>query len=140
MPPLSFETIFTQRVLDEIFPSDRADGFFDALFGDAAEGAYDIGLAYVGETHDRIHFEVQLKKRPGRCLSCNLTYGLPDVFSRHPIIDIAGVVRQIGSRISNVRGCGGWALGRTREVSRDMHVIPLTVDLTTEGRADSAKS
>jgi hypothetical protein len=138
MPSFCFETIFTRPVLNEIFPPDRSDGFFDALLGDAAEGAYDIGLVYVGETHEQINFEFQLKKRPGRCLACNLTYGLPDVFSRHPVIDIAGVVRQIGSRISNGRRCGEWSLGRTREVSSAMHVIPLTVNLTAEDPTDSA--
>lgn len=93
MPVLLYETLFPQHVLDEIFPSDRADRFFEALLGDASEGAYDIMLTYAGETDDRIDFEFQLKQRPGRCLACNLTYGLPEVFKRHPIIDIAGVVR-----------------------------------------------
>ncbi len=130
MQPPSYKTIFTQRVLDEIFPSDRADCFFDALLGDASEGAYDIVLAYAGETDDQIDFEFQLKKRPGRCLACNLTYGLPDVFMRHPVIDLAGVVRQIGLRMINGQQCTQWALGNTREISRDMHVLPLTVKLS----------
>ena len=37
----SSRTIFDQRILDEIFPSSRADRFFAALLGDASEGAYD---------------------------------------------------------------------------------------------------
>lgn len=126
----SSRTIFDQRILDEIFPSSRADRFFAALLGDASEGAYDITLAFAGETDDQIDFEFQLKQRPGKCLACNLTYGLPEVFMRHPVIDVAGVVRQIDSRMVNGKQCGKWTLGRTREVSRDMHVLPLTVKLT----------
>ncbi|WP_319409838.1 pancreas/duodenum homeobox protein 1 [uncultured Desulfosarcina sp.] len=126
----SYETIFAQRVLDEIFPSNRADLFFAALLGDASEGAYDINLAYAGKTHDRVDFEFQLKQRPGKCLACHLTYGLPEVFLRHPVIDVAGVVRQIDSRMIDGQQCAEWTLGRIREVSRAMHVLPLTVKLT----------
>ncbi len=43
---------FSQDILNGIFPSDRADQFFDALFGDTSEGAYDIVLVYSGETED----------------------------------------------------------------------------------------
>lgn len=132
MPTPTNKTLFTQHVLDEIFPADRADRFFEALLGDAAEGAYDIILAYVGETDDRIDFEFQLKQRPGRCLACNLTYGLPEVFRRHPVIDVAGVIRQIDSRMTANKRCRQWTLGRTREVSSSMHVLPLTVNLTPD--------
>jgi hypothetical protein len=128
----SYETLFSQQVLDDIFPPDRADRFFDALLGDAAEGAYDITLAYRGGRDDRIEFEFQLKQRPGMCLACNLTYGLPEVFMRHPVIDIAGVVRQIDSRMTNGKRCDKWVLGHTREVSRELHVLPLTVKLTAK--------
>ena len=126
----SSRTIFDQRIMDEIFPSSRADRFFAALLGDASEGAYDITLAFAGETDDQIDFEFQLKQRPGKCLACNLTYGLPEVFMRHPIIDVAGVVRQIDSRMINGKKCAEWRLGRTREVSSAIHVLPLTVKLT----------
>jgi hypothetical protein len=124
--------MFPQQVLDEIFPPDRADRFFEALFGDASEGAYDIVLAYVGASDARVDFEFQLNQRPGKCLSCNLTYGLPEVFMRHPIIDVAGVVRQIASRMADGRGSSDWSLGRTREVSRGRHVLPLHVNLATD--------
>ena len=132
-----YETLFSQHVLDGIFPSDRADRFFEALLGDASEGAYDIVLACAGETDDRIDFEFQLKQRPGRCLACNLTYGLPEVFMRHPVIDVAGVVRQIDARMTNGKRCREWTLGRTREVSRTMHVLPLTVNLIPGKPLDS---
>ena len=126
----SYRTIFDQRILEEIFPSNRADQFFAALLGDASEGAYDITLAYAGDTDDQIDFEFQLTQRPGKCLACNLTYGLPEVFKRHPVIDVAGVVRQIDSRMIDGKQCGEWRLGRTREVSSAKHVLPLTVKLT----------
>lgn len=129
MPAPSCQPQFTQDVLDEIFPRERADQFFDALFGDAAEGAYDITLAYGGESNDHIEFEFQLQQRPGRCLACNLTHGLPDVFRRHRVIDVAGLIRQIDSRLTNGKRCGDWTIGRTREVSQDMHSMPLIVNL-----------
>jgi hypothetical protein len=135
MTTSTYETLFSQRVLDEIFPPERADRFFEALLGDAAEGAYDITLAYRGGRDDRIEFEFQLKQRPGMCLACNLTYGLPEVFMRHPVIDIGGVVRQIDARLNNGKRCGKWTLGHTREVSRELHVLPLTVKLTAEASA-----
>jgi hypothetical protein len=130
MPTPSYETLFSRQVLDEIFPPDRADRFFEALFGDAEEGAYDIHLAYRSGNDDHIDFEFELKQRPGKCLACNLTYGLPDVFRRHPVIDIAGVVRQIDARMTNGKRCGEWSLGRTREISRELHALPLTVNLS----------
>jgi hypothetical protein len=129
MCPTSYRTIFSQRVLDQIFPSSRADLFFDALLGDASEGAFDITLAYAGQTDDQINFEFQLNQRPGKCLACNLTYGLPEVFTRHPVIDVAGVVRQIDSRVINGQQCGEWTIGHTREISRVTHVLPLRIKL-----------
>ncbi len=129
---------FPRHVLDEIFPPERSDRFFDALLGDASEGAYDIVLNCNGVTSKRLDFEFQLRQRPGKCLACNLTYGLPDVFRRHPIIDAAGVVRRIDSHVGGGKRCGEWALGRTREVSRQLHVIPLTVHLVPAGDTDSS--
>jgi hypothetical protein len=132
----TYQRIFEQHLLDEIFPSSRTDQFFTALLGDASEGAYDITLAYAGETDEEIEFEFRLEQRPGKCLACNLTYGLPEVFMRHPVIDVAGVVRRIDSLMINGRQCGEWTLGRTREVSRAIHVLPLTVKLTPGKTAD----
>jgi len=119
---------FSPEILEGLFPVDRTNAFFDALFGDAEEGAFDIGLNFSGGDGDELKFELQLKQRPGKCLACHLTHGIPDVFLRHPIIDIQGLVEEIG----NIAGSGGvpeWELGRTREVSRELHVVPLTVRL-----------
>ena len=44
-----YEALFTPACLDGIFPAEeRTKAFFDALFGDAEEGAYDIRLTFHG--------------------------------------------------------------------------------------------
>jgi len=127
----TYRGIFSSEVLSRLFPSDRADRFFDALLGDATEGAYDIQLAFKG--HDprnkKLRFELQLKERPGKCLACNVTYGLPQVFSRHPVIDMKGVVREIETLLDGSAKCVDWTLHGTQTVSRDLHVIPFTLTL-----------
>jgi hypothetical protein len=112
-----------------MFPPDRADSFFEALLGDCSEGAYDIALHYAGMRGEELHFEFQLKERPGKCLSCSLTYGLPHVFSRHPIIDIPAVVQDIDQVLDGQGRCGPWRVEPTREANRQMHVIPLIISL-----------
>lgn len=122
--------IFTPETMERLFPKERSDQFFDALFGDADEGAYDIRLAYRSAAEDELRFEFQLTQRPGKCLACNLTYGLPQVFARHPIINVDGVVKKIQKEIDHQAQCAGWRLGSTREVSRKLHVIPLFISLS----------
>ncbi len=122
--------LFTPAVLEDLLPTDRADLFFDALLGDPSEGAYDIRLAYKARHNDRLEFELQLHQRAGKCLACNLTYGLPNVFRRHPILNLNQVVRGIDKLLGGQNHCGDWSLGRTREVSRELHTIPLTITLT----------
>jgi hypothetical protein len=124
-----FNDIFTQDVLQTLFPEERADQFFEALFGDAAEGTFDIGLEFNAHSHDRLEFELHLKQRPGKCINCSLTYGLPDVFSRHPIININGLIQDIQQRLKGRANCIDWQLGFTREVSGELHIIPFTVFL-----------
>ncbi len=125
----SFRDIFTYDVLKKLFPEERADMFFDALFGDVNEGTYDISLTFNGHNDGELQFELQLRPRLGRCLACNLTYGLPQVFSRHPVININGVVQEINAMLNGHRRCKDWKLGRTKEVSSDLHIIPLIVFL-----------
>jgi len=125
----NYSDVFTRDVLKKLFPENRSDKFFDALYGDPAEGAYDICLEYNGQSQNRLHFEFHLKERPGKCLACNVTYGLPQVFSRHPIINVKGVVQKIDMLLDGRSKYGGWQLGRTREVSRKLHIVPLTIDL-----------
>ena len=78
-------TLFTPDTLLRLFPRDRANEFFEALFGDADEGAYDIELGYRGLQGNELVMELRLHERPGRCLACNLTQGLPQVFSGLPL-------------------------------------------------------
>lgn len=124
-------TLFNEGVLKRLFPADRADQFFEALYGDKDEGAYDINLAFV--YHDtngnRLMFELQLRERPGKCLACNLTYGLPEVFSRHPLINIKGVAEQIETMLAGKARVESWSLGHTKTVHRNLHAIPLIVSL-----------
>ena len=124
--------LFSDEMLAEIFPASRTDAFFEALFGDAGEGSFDIALKFTKHDQDnsRLYFELHLTERPGKCLACNLTYGLPEVFSRHPIIDINGVVKEIEQLLDGTVKCGAWQLGHTRTVSSDLHVIPLAIELT----------
>ncbi|MGD9366010.1 MAG: pancreas/duodenum homeobox protein 1 [Desulfobacteraceae bacterium] len=124
-----FKTIFSQEKLDALFPSERSNQFFDALFGDADEGAYDIRLAFNKLQDDHLHFDFQLHQRPGKCLACNLTYGLPKVFERHPVIDVKGVVKQLSMLMNGKSRCTEWMLGKSREIYRELHVVPLIVKI-----------
>ncbi len=133
MSAKNIKDVFTYDITKNIFPEDRADRFFDALFGDASEGAYDIALEFRGYSQNSLEFEFHLKRRQGKCLVCNLTYGLPDVFSRHPVINIKGIVREIDKLVNEQAKCADWRLGATQEVSKELHVIPLTVRLEVKG-------
>ena len=123
----NMEAIFSQDVLDTLFPKERADQFFEALYGDISEGAYDIRLTFQGHEKKRLFFGFQLTPRPGKCLSCSLTYGLPQVFSRHPAIDINKLVEAMIGLLDGQARCLSWHLGLTEERSRECHVIPLTI-------------
>jgi len=120
------DTIITQEFLDRLLPPEKSDQFFDALYGDATEGAYDIRLEPVSISSDRIVLAFNLTQRPGKCLVCSLTYGLPNVFSRHPLINIKGMVEKMGEAGVQVKS---WRLGDTEENSSALHIIPLFLDL-----------
>lgn len=131
------EIAFGPQVTDALFGAERADLFFESLFGDASEGAFDIRLAFKRHGGDSLEFEFQLTQRPGKCLACNLTYGLPAVFSRHPVINAKGLVREIERMLDGRHRCLDWQLGPTREISRELHVIPLTVRLAAPQEAST---
>lgn len=121
--------VFTDQVLESLFPASRSNDFFEALFGDAEEGSYDIELGYVEDSGDTVNFELRLKQRPGCCLACNLTYGLPQVFSRHPIINIQGLAEEVAKTVGK-SGNVSWKLGSTKEHNNKLHVIPLIISLS----------
>ena len=125
----TLHSVFSQEKLDAIFPPGRSNEFFDALFGDPDEGAYDIRLAFDRAEDNRLHFNFELHQRPGRCLACNLTHGLPKVFERHPIIDVRGIVEQIDALMDHQGRCSGWRLGKSREITRKIHAVPLIIDI-----------
>ncbi len=121
-----YDSILTQEFLDALLPPERSDQFFDALYGDASEGAYDIRLKPVSLSGSRIILAFNLLCRPDKCLVCSLTYGLPNVFSRHPLINIKGMIETIKEAGIPVKD---WRLGNTEENSASLHIIPLYIDL-----------
>ena len=125
------DDVFDERQMKSIFPESVADAFFDALLGDSSEGAYDIDLSFDKAYEDRIIFQFRLSKRPGKCLHCSLTYGLPEVFSRHPVINIKEIVRKISGLLQGKGTVDRWEIGKTREIDDGLHIIPLAVYLNT---------
>lgn len=123
----TLDALFTSEVLLEIFPKARTDEFFEALFGDASEGSYDIELAYKGADSESLTLELLLHERPNCCLACNLTQGLPQVFSRHPVIGIKSIVENIGELMGDRGNCGEWSLGHTEQRNGSLHVIPIRI-------------
>lgn len=125
----NLNSIFTRAVLLELLPPQHSDAFFEALYGDTNEGAYDISLAFKDYDPGKrtLAFEIQLHERPGKCLACNLTYGLPEVFTRHPLINVQGMVERIEALLGGDTKCTGWELDHTQTPSDKMHAIPLTI-------------
>ncbi len=130
MPPVEFSSLFTEGLLKKLLPPEKTDQFFEALFGDAAEGAYDIRLAFRHGSPEKLEFEFHLTPKPGKCLVCNLTYGLPNVFSRHPVIDIKGIAGKIAQQLGEHVRIEQWHCGETIERTPDLHIIPLFLDVT----------
>ena len=124
-----YKKLFTEQKLEELFPESTANHFFEALFGDVDEGAYDINLAFDGQQENRLDFQFRLKGRPGKCLRCSLTHGLPKVFSRHPVINVKGLVQKVDETLDGFGEIEHWQLGRTKQIDRTLHVIPLTLYL-----------
>lgn len=126
MKQSDMKNLFTKEFCEELLPVGISDSFFEALYGDASEGAYDISLECVSVEADRIELAFNLIQRPDKCLACNLTYGLPEVFERHPLINIKGIISKIQEAGVQVKE---WHLGNTIEKNNTLHVIPLYLDL-----------
>ena len=124
----SLAKLFNSKTCGDLLPPGTADEFFEALFGDASEGSFDLELAYRSGDSNSLRFEILLHERPSHCLACNLTYGLPEVFSRHPVININGIVEKIDAVLGDRGNTGGWILGATSERSQSLHAIPLNID------------
>jgi len=123
--------LFTKDVLEDLLPPQLSNDFSEALYGDAAEGAFNISLSFVDYDPEqkKMFFELQLHEKPGKCLACNLTYGLPKVFSCHPLLNIKGMVEKIESLLGGETKCIGWELGTTQTPAASMHAIPLIIQL-----------
>jgi len=114
----------------ELLPRERVEEFFEAFyFGE--EPAYDLelGLGHFDPERRLLRLELRLKARPGHCLACNLTWGLPEVFKRHPALNLAGVVAALEALLPDGLRVMDWDLGPTEEVHEELHVIPLIVRL-----------
>lgn len=131
MEPVEYSRLFSAPVLARLMPAQKADQFFEALYGGLEEGAFDIRLTFKGfeTTPKSLQFELELHERPGKCLGCNLTYGLPQVFSRHPVIDLKGIVAEIERLLAGQAKCTSWSLGRTNTRSNVLHTIPFSIIL-----------
>jgi hypothetical protein len=130
MQSAELKKIFTARNLDELFPESRTNDFFEALFGEAEEGSYTIRLRFEEAQGSSLRFLFELHQRPGKCLACNLTTGLPHVFTRHPIIDAKGTAHALCDMLPAPAACETWEIGPTRQYSSSLHAIPLTITLS----------
>jgi hypothetical protein len=125
------QQVFTEKTMRDLFPPERTDEFFEALFGDASEGSFDISLSFANydEAAGLLTLQLNLHERPGHCLACNLTYGLPEVFSRHPLINIKGIVAEVEHLLGGEMVCESWRLDHTIQKDRSLHCIPLRIQL-----------
>ncbi|SDB30310.1 hypothetical protein SAMN05660653_01469 [Desulfonatronum thiosulfatophilum] len=126
------QAVFTPEVLEQIFPPERSHDFFEALYGDADDAAFDIQMGFAGANGEKVQFQFLLVQRPGKCLACNLTYGLPAVFSRHPVINIRKIVEEVADTLDLPASRLQWKLGQTEPRSHDLHAIPLTITIQPE--------
>ena len=126
----NYDSLFDKAACTALLPAEKTNDFFEALFGDAEEGSYDIELEYHGSDGKQLQFNILLHERPGHCLACNLTQGLPQVFSRHPIINVAGIVEQVDNALGSQASTGDWRLGATQQQSQSLHFIPLIIELS----------
>lgn len=65
----SYQSVFTPSCLEGLFPAEeRTAAFFDALFGDAEDGAYDIRLTFQRAREgaaEQLEFFFELHQRRG---------------------------------------------------------------------------
>ena len=57
--------VLDKAFLESVFPPERTEAFFDALFGGAEEGAYDIVLVCRSEGEGKAELAFELHQRPG---------------------------------------------------------------------------
>jgi len=125
------ESLITDSFLHDLFPPERADEFFEALYGGAETGAFDIKLRCAGfnKENNTLIIEFVLTERPGKCMACNLTYGLPQVFERHPIINLKGIIEAIEQKLSPEWKVLEWQIGSTQVIDSKVNTIPVFIKL-----------
>lgn len=127
--------VFTSECPNDLFPIQRTNDLFGVLSGDAEEEACDIRLVVDPEEGDdgELHFYFELRQYTGRCLVCNLTYSLPQVFGRHPIINLKGLVSDIASHAGWEPGDVRWHAGTMGSLSGVLYRTPL-VPIQNKGK------
>ncbi len=123
--------MFSREVLQKALPRERIEAFLEAFyFGE--EPAYDMELAFghFDSQEKLLTLEIRLRARPGQCLACNLTWGLPRVFRQHPLLDLASTVKTVEAHLPNGWRVREWDVGFTEERGPDLHVIPLWLRLS----------
>jgi hypothetical protein len=63
-------------------------------------------------------------------MACNLTYGLPEVFKRHPVINAAGIAEAIEKKLMPEWKVKEWRLGSTIASNPKINSIPFIISLT----------
>ncbi len=121
-------TTLSQELLDTLLPAERSNEFFDAMYGDAEEGAYNIKLVARSVDESKAHLVFELHQRPEKCLVCSLTYGLPQVFQRHPLINTANIAKEVAKALGWNPDTVSFTLGRTEEHGSDLHSIPFIIN------------
>ncbi len=125
------DPVITNEFLSSLFPAERTDEFFDALYGGAEAGAFDIGLRSGGfdKQNNTLIIEFTLTERPGHCMACNLTYGLPQVFEKHPIINLRGIIEEIDKQLRPEWRVEDWQIGSTQVINNKLNTIPVFITL-----------
>ncbi len=117
-----------EAFIKSLLPAERVEEFFEAFyFGEEPAYFLKLGLREWNPEAGKIVLELRLKARPGKCLACNLTSGLPDVFKRHPILNLAGVAEAVVNRLGDGFRLESWELGWTERLNQDLHVIPMVI-------------
>ncbi len=124
---MDLENVFTPEFLNELFPPEKADDFFEALYGGAEAGAFDISMEFreFNRAENELVLDFILTERPGMCMACSLTHGLPRVFQRHPVIDLKGLTEKIAREIAPHWKIESCALGSTTPRTSKVNAIPL---------------
>lgn len=117
-----------EAFIKSLLPAERVEEFFEAFyFGEEPAYFLELGLREWNPEAGKIVLELRLKARPGKCLACNLTSGLPDVFKRHPILNLAGVAEEVVNRLGDGFRLESWELGWTERLNPDLHVVPMVI-------------